>query len=1017
MLAAAPAAQAQFAITDWRAQVYDSNAVTEAQEIDANVFDPAGGHPFIGVTDFTLSGTEDDNVKNLRVDVPPGLVPNPDLTPRCAMAQLEEGSCPTNSQIGTERLRINLDGVVLNLKVPLYNMEIEDHQVSRFAFNPADAASAPVLPALAAALADIHPVEIIGGVRDSAAESNPPGFGEHPFPADLGLYFTIRDTPATPAVLRSKLTFWGVPGDAVHDLERGESCVEAQCAKRASMGPAPDSDLPFLNNPTECPGTPHRTRLIVESHSGVFDSEIELTPTNDGKDGPQHCEDVPFAPGLAVAPDVTEPDSPTGPEVSLNVPQEGLEDKDVLTTGHIKGVSVTLPPGMTINPSAANGLEACGDAQLEAGAGIPGGDECPGASKIGTVEVSTPLLPPLPGQPDAGVDMTGSAFVGQPLPGDRYRLFLTVEGRGVSVRLKGSVRPDPGSGRLTTVFDQGNPQLPFDRLTVDFRDGPRAPLATPLDCGTHTASGTFTPFSGTPAVTSPSSFEIAGAGCPAVFEPSFGARAAAPLSGAFSPFVVTIGRDDRNQYLSGLTVELPPGLGARIRGVEQCPDALAAAGSCPAGSRIGTATTRSGAGPEPFQLAGPVYFTGPYAGAPFGMAVAIRAIAGPFDLGTVVVRQAIFVDPEDAHLTVVSDPLPTILEGVPIRLRAIDVAIDRPEFVYNPTSCGDRQVGATLKSTQGAAVDRGAGLRFDGCEALPFAPRMSMRLTGSRQMRSGGHPGLRVRVTQGDREANIGAARVQLPLSLALDPANARTVCGYEAGLRADCPAASRIGRATAVSPALNEPLTGPVYFVQGIRIHPRTGARIRTLPSLLATLRGEVAIDLRGTTDVEGLRLVSTFERVPDAPVSRFDMTLEGGRGGILVATGRRGICARSRVSDVRLTGHNAKQAVSRLRMAAPCKRPALKLERVRESGGRLIVRGAIARRAGNKVRVALRCGRTRVARAARRPRPGRWAATLRLRGRCATASRAELRVSYPGGGDFSPAVRRRSVTLAAAS
>jgi hypothetical protein len=204
---------------------------------------------------------------------------------------------------------------------------------------------------------------------------------------------------------------------------------------------------------------------------------------------------------------------------------------------------------------------------------------------------------------------------------------------------------------------------------------------------------------------------------------------------------------------------------------------------------------------------------------------------------------------------------------------------------------------------------------------------------------------------------------------------------------------------------------------VQGIRIHPRTGARIRTLPSLLATLRGEVAIDLRGTTDVERLRLVSTFDRVPDAPVSRFDMTIEGGAGGILVATGRRSICARSRVSDVKLTGHNAKQAVSRLRMAAPCKRPALKVKRVRESGGRLIVRGTIARQAGNKVRVALRCGRTRVARAARRPRPGRWTATLRLRGRCASAGRAGLRVSYPGGGNFRSAVRRRSVSLSAGS
>jgi hypothetical protein len=1002
-LCAAPAAQAQFRITDWRAQVYES-----AVEVDDNVFDQAGGHPFIGVTDFSLDGSE--NARNIRVDVPPGLVPNPELTPRCSMAELEAGNCPTSSQIGKEELTITLLGLPATVKVPLYNMEIEDDQVSRFAFNPAEAAALP----LGGALLGLHPVEIIGGVRDSAAEANPPGAAEHQFSADLGLYFTISDTPATPSITRSKLTFWGVPGNSAHSGEYGQSCIGAICTPASVTGTPPDPDLPFLTNPTECAGLPTRTRLIVESHSGVFDSELELTPTIDGKDGPQHCEDVPFAPAIQVAPDVTEPDSPTGPEVTLVVPQDGLEDAGTLTTAHIKGVSVTLPPGMTINPSVANGLEACTDAQFEAGPGVPGGDECPEASRIGTVEVSTPLLPPLPGQADDTLDMAGAAFVGQPLPGDMYRLFLTVEGRGVSVRLKGSVRPDPATGQLTTVFDRGNPQLPFDRLAVDFRDGPRAPLATPLDCGPVTATGTFTPFSGTAPVTSPAGFGIGGSGCPAPFVPAFGASSATPQAGAFSPLLVRIARDDRNEFLGGVTVELPPGLGGMIRGVEQCPDALAATGSCPAASRIGTATTTAGAGPEPYRLSGPVYFTGPYRGAPFGMAVVVRAIAGPFDLGTVVVRQAIHVDPEDAHLTVVSDPLPTILEGVPIRLRTIDLTIDRPEFVYNPTSCGDKQAGGTLHSTRGTAIERAAGLRYDGCEALPFAPKMSMRLTKPRQMAPGKHPGLVARVTQEGRQANIGSARVRLPLSLALDPFNTRKVCGYEAGLRADCPAATRIGSATAVSPALNRPLRGPVYLVQGIRIHPQTGARIRTLPSLLAKLDGEVRINLRGTTDVERLRLVSTFERVPDAPVSSFELRIAGGRRGILAVTGRRrGICQRRRGSDVRLTGQNGKLAASRVRMKAPCRSPRLRIRRARASSARLVVRGTVARRAGRKVRVVLRCGGTRVTKAAKRPRPGRWTATLTRRGSCAGPGRARLRVAYPGGGDFKPAVRRRRVML----
>jgi hypothetical protein len=995
----APAAEAQaFQITDWRAQVYDQNG----EDLD-DVFDQAGGHPFIGVTDFRLAG---GTGRNIRVDVPPGLVPNPDHAPRCAMEQLEASNCPADSQIGTEELTISLLGEV-TVKVPLYNMEIEDDQVSRFGFNPAEAAGLP----LGGALLGLHPVEIIGGVRDSAAEANPPGAGEHQFPADLGLYFTINEAPQTPTVVRSELTFWGVPGDPVHSGEYGQSCIEFVCTPPSSGGP--DPDLPFLTNPTECAGLPTRTRLIVESHSGDFDSALELTPTIDGKDGPQHCELVPFAPRLEVVPGVTLPDSPTGPELTLGVPQEGLEDKDVLTTAHVKGVSVTLPPGMTINPSAANGLEACTDAQFEAAAGTPGGDECPEASRIGSVEVSTPLLPSLPSQSDPAVDMAGAAYVGQPLPGDMYRLFLTAEGRGVSVRLKGSVKPDPATGQLTAVFDRGNPQLPFDRLAVDLRDGPRAPLATPLDCGPVTASGTFTPFSGTPPVSSPAGFEIGGAGCPAVFQPVFGASSASPAAGAFSPLVVSIGREDRNEFLGRVTVALPPGLGARIRGVAQCPDALAASGSCPPSSRIGTATTTAGAGAEPYRLSGPVYFTGPYRGAPFGMAVVIRAIAGPFDLGTVVVRQAIHVDPEDAHLTVVSDPLPTILEGVPIRLRTIDLAIDQPEFVYNPTSCGDKQAAAALLSTRGTPIDRAAGLRFEGCEALPFAPKMSMRLTKPKQMAPGKHPGLVARVTQADRQANIGRARVRLPLSLALDPLNTRKVCGHEAGLRADCPRATRIGSATAVSPALNDPLRGPVYLVQGIRIHPVTGARIRTLPTLLAKLNGEVRINVRGTTDVEKLRLVSTFERVPDAPISRFELRIAGGRRGILAVTGRRGICQRRRVSDVQLTGHNAKQAASKVRMAAPCRAPALRIRRTRASGGSLVVRGTVARRARERVRVQLRCGGTRVTKTAKRPRPGRWTVKLKKRGACADAGRARLRVAYPGGGDFRPAVRRLRVTL----
>jgi hypothetical protein len=919
LLVAAPGAQAQFGVDpeNWIAQVYGTDAETEAQATQeygsVGIYDQAGGHPWKGITDFSfrLDGSgnpQGGNASNIRVDVPVGLVPNPTIFPRCPRLMFDAGTCLPDTQIGIEELTVKEGPVVARVRVPLYNVEIAPDQVSLFGFRPADA---PAVVGLAS-LAGVHPVYIVGGVRDQPSQ-----FGPH----DEGLYFTIDDAPATPPVLRSKLTFWGVPGDPVHNAQRGQSCVTVlapiaapEACAQPTGPPSTVPDIPFLNNPTKCGGVSLITRLSLWSHGGAFATVDDPTPTIDGKDGPQRCDRVPFGAGIEVVPDTTQPDTPVGPRVRLSTPQQGLQDKDVIATSHVKDVSVTLPPGMTINPSAANGLAACTDAQLAANPGAVGGDECPEASKVGTVDVKSPLLPD---------SLTGSAFVGQPLTGDMYRLFVTIEGRGVSVRLEGSVKPDPSTGQLTATF-ANNPEQPVDTFDIDFEDGPRAPLATPLDCGEKTATGVFTPYSGTAPVNAADSFTIAGA-CPASFALGFGAGTGSSTAGAFTSVTASISRDDRQQFLSGVRVDTPPGLGAIVKKMPQCSSALAARGACPASTRIGTARTRSGAGAEPFPLSGSVYFTEGYKRAPFGMVVVVRAIAGPYDLGTVVVRQSIFVDPNDAHVTVVSDPLPQILEGVPIRLRAVDVTLDRAKFAYNPTSCGTKPVGATLHSTQGAVHRPSANIATDRCQALRFRPRISMRLTGRRQIKLGKHPGLRVRVTQARGQANIGRARVVLPLSLALDPANAQAICGFEAGLRAKCPAKTRIGRASAISPALNRPLKGPVYFVQGIRIDPTTGNRIRTLPTLLVKLNGEVRINLRGATNVARRRLVSTFARVPDAPVSRFNMRLEGGKGGILaVATrARKGICARRKqISRATFTGQNAKRKTVRVKMAKPCPR-----------------------------------------------------------------------------------------------
>jgi hypothetical protein len=976
---AAPAAQAQqFGIEGFTGMVFadgdrDHNdaytntgdpggRITDAYPDPATngtgVYELAGGHPFIGVTDFRFNRTAGGppiggNVDNLRVDIPRGLMPNPRAFDRCTQAQLDASNCPLSSQIGTEQMTVYVEAVNgltgdITLQVPLYNTTPlsnpesgpQGDVVARFAFDPAEAgeviAPLPILADVFEALLDLHPVHIVGGVRDE-----PSSFG----PFDYGLYFTIEHLPAydagdplSPGVVRSNLTFWGAPGDPAHDAERGRSCVRLAalslnpCTLLAAPGQKPDPDLPFLSNPTECTDMSLVSRLSVFSAgNAASDTRTDQTPTIIDRDngtvkiGAQECQQLSLAPGIDIAPDVGSPDAPTGPKVTVSMAQEGLADRNRFAESHARDMAVTLPPGMTINPSVANGLETCSDAQLAANVGVPGGEACPPASRVGDVSVDSPLLPPAAGDPPGSTPrLTGSAYVGQPLAGDRYRLFVTVEGRKVSIRLKGSIQPDPGTGQVRAVF-RDNPQLPFNDLSVDFRHGPRAPLATPNECGLGAAQVTAAPWSGTAAVTAAGS-PGATPGCtPPAFQPTFAASTASSASGAFSPLTIRIARDDRNQFLSGVRVDTPPGLAAKIKGVAKCPGTAARTGACPAKSRIGTVTTTVGAGGEPYRLSGPVYFTGRYKGAPFGMVAAIRAIAGPYDLGTVVVRQSIFVDPEDASLTVVSDPLPRILEGVPIRLRSIDVTVDKRDFVYNPTSCGTKLVGATLHSTQGAVKRPSANIATDRCRALRFRPRISMRLTGRRQIKLGKHPGLRVRVKQARGQANIGRARVVLPLSLALDPANAQAICGFEAGLRAQCPRKTRIGRASAISPVLNRRVKGPVYFVQGIRIDPTTGNRIRTLPTLLVKLNGEVRINLRGATNVVRRRLVSTFARVPDAPVSRFDMRLRGGRGGILaVATrARKGICARRRqISRATFTGQNAKRTTLRVKMAKPCPR-----------------------------------------------------------------------------------------------
>jgi hypothetical protein len=414
-----------------------------------------------------------------------------------------------------------------------------------------------------------------------------------------------------------------------------------------------------------------------------------------------------------------------------------------------------------------------------------------------------------------------------------------------------------------------------------------------------------------------------GASCPSRgFTPDFmsGLDAQAPLGGGSSPFSLFVSRGDDDQEFSGVSVDMPEGLLARIGDVPVCADAQAAAGTCGEQSRIGSVTTGAGAGETPFQLPGRVYLTGPYKGAPFGLSVVVPAIAGPVDLGTVVVRAAIEVDPETAAVSVVSDPLPTILEGIPLQIRTIHLKVDRSGFMVNPTDCSEARVGGKLTSTTGAVASVGSRFQVGECAALDFEPKLAMRLTGRSQRFRQGHPGLRAVVRQPAGQANIGRVRVTMPREVVLDPKRTGPdrVCSFEDGQKADCPKSTKIGSAVANTPILDEPLRGAVYLVQGIRVDKRTGVRRRTLPTLLVKLRGEVAINLRARTTAIGGRLVSTFASVPDAPISKFTLRLASGRRGILI--NNQGICGRALSADVEMLGQNGKSHDFGTKLPAPC-------------------------------------------------------------------------------------------------
>ena len=766
-LARADAAHAEFGLTDFNAIAKNAGGAEETR---------AGVHPYASTVEFGLNKIEDtvngltfpdENVRNVSVDLPAGFVGAPTSLPTCERIDLMANACPAASQVGVITPTFVLAGSPSTVTLGVYNLVPRDGEVADFGF---------VILGV--------PVHIRLSVRSGG---------------DYGVRATLTDIPESAPFIRSKLTLWGVPADPVHNVQRGTyylcfgdqdspDCNDPSSASGYGGGfPAGIVPSPFLSNPTLC-DKPLTTTIAVESWQtpGVWKKAESTTSTP-----LTGCDRLTFAPSIETQFDATQADAPTGLDFNLAIPHATAVGGTIAPS--LRKAVVTLPPGFSMNPSGAEGLTGCTDEQIGIGSVRP--IACELSSKIGDATIDTPLL---------GNQLTGAVYLGQPVAGKPYRLFLTAgnDVYGLSIRVEGIITPDPVTGRVTVTFDN-NPQLPFSNLHMRFKGGTRAPLATPSTCGAGTTVSALTPWAAadaapaTPSAGVSVSWDGSGAACPAPSHaPTLKAGAGTPRAGASTTFALAFGRDDRQQYLKDVGVTLPAGLLANIGSVAQCADGPAAAGTCGEGSRIGSTTVASGAGALPLVLGGRVYLTGPYKGAPFGMSIVVPAKAGPFDLGLVVVRAAVFVDPITAAVKVLADPLPQILEGIPLRIRKVNVTIDRERFMINPTSCSSKAVDGVLGSVADQAAALSSRFQVADCSALKLKPSLALSLSGKGQTTDGKHPAISAVLTQPGGQANLKKVRVALPLSLALDTDNANGLCEFADGSKAEptCPKASIVG-------------------------------------------------------------------------------------------------------------------------------------------------------------------------------------------------------------------------------
>jgi len=878
-------------------------------------FEDAGAHPQFGFTQFivkgepaTVSGEKPVGaLKTVRVELPVGLSVNPQATDQCKQSDFELNATVlcASSVVGLS-LVYGADPILGTklgpLEATVYNIEPPVGEPARFGFNLAG--NNVYLQADIAYDSDYHE-----------------GFTIHvPALPDLAPL-------AGGLIMQNRLTFRGRAGDGTFIT------TPSTCRGEGLTGPS---------------GHDYSTLLLASSikeeekagysfpASAFPQFESPIPPGTE----PKNCQTIPFKPTITAAPGTAQTNSPSGLVVDLKLPHiagddskgSGGEVGEKQDSSPIRDATVTLPPGQGLNPSAATGLQTCSDAQF--GKGTKNPVACPAASKVGTVAIETPALPP--------ESVNGTVFVGQqksrdPLSGDEYRIFVDAESAryGISARLVGNVKADPKTGRLTTTF-ANNPQVPVSSFRLDFDDGPRAVTSSPPICGPNGVTSSILPWSadaiapwaGATAVDPGASFALAtapgGAPCAKTmaerpFAPAFAAKPASSKAGAFSPLTMTIARGDGQQELKGVDVTLPPGFTGKLKGIPYCSEAAIAAAatksgedeknasSCPAASLVGSATVLAGTGPSPFQINGKVFLSGPYHGAPLSLAVLTPATAGPFDLGTAVVRVALLIDPETAQIHAVSDPIPDVFGGAQLSIRSVDVKIDRPNFTLNPTSCGPLATAGVLR---GGGADPTTPAAFSSfavsspfqpteCKKLGFKPKLVTKLLGGpKTVKRAQHPKFRAVLTARSGDANVGRAAVTLPHSLFLDQGHINTICTRVQLAARDCPAGAVYGYAKAETPLLDDPLRGPVYLVSSNN----------PLPDLLADLHGQVNVRLHGViSSMKTGRIKNVFYPVPDVPVSRFTLNMRGGKKGLL--TNSRNLCAHPSFSFMNFKAQNGKK------------------------------------------------------------------------------------------------------------